>query len=147
VYLAPHYLPVERMPGLLAAADAGIVPSRSDAFTETMLPNKLLEYLALGLPTIVTRTRTVVAHVPDSVVEYCAPGDAADLARIIERVWSEAGRRQALTRAALDFSAAHRWSDAAARYAAAVDALVARHGRAPAAPVERALAESARRAR
>jgi glycosyltransferase involved in cell wall biosynthesis len=147
VYLAPHYLPVESMPGLLAAADAGIVPSRRDAFTETMLPNKLLEYLALGLPTVVTRTRTIVAHVPEDVVEYCEPGDVADLARAIERVWSDAGRRQALERAALEFSATHRWSDAAACYAAAVDALVARHGRVPAAPVQRSLAESARRSR
>ncbi len=147
VYLAPHYLPVESMPGRLAAADAGIVPSRRDAFTETMLPNKLLEYLALGLPTVVTRTRTVAAHVPDNVVEYCAPGDVADLARAIERIWRDAGRRQALSRAAIEFSAAHRWSDAAARYAAAVDALVARHGRAPAAPVQRALAASAGRSR
>ncbi|HLH23185.1 MAG TPA: glycosyltransferase family 4 protein [Chloroflexota bacterium] len=147
VYLAPHYLPVETMPGLLAAADAGIVPSRSDAFTETMLPNKLLEYLALGLPTVVTRTRTIVAHVPENVVEYCAPGDVADLARAIERIWRDPQRRAALARAALDFSAAHRWSDAAARYCAAVDELVARHGRVPAAPVQRALAASARRSR
>jgi glycosyltransferase involved in cell wall biosynthesis len=145
VYLAPHYLPVESMPPMLAAADAGIVPSRSDPFTETMLPNKLLEYLALGLPTVVTRTRTVVAHVPDAVVEYCAPGDVADLARAIERIWSDAGRREVLARAALAFSADHRWSDAAARYCAAVDALVARHGRAPAAPEQRSLVESARR--
>jgi hypothetical protein len=69
----------------------------------------------------------------------------ADLARAIERIWSDAGRREVLARAALAFSADHRWSDAAARYCAAVDALVARHGRAPAAPEQRSLVESARR--
>ncbi|HEY7065316.1 MAG TPA: glycosyltransferase family 4 protein [Chloroflexota bacterium] len=147
VYLAPHYMPVESMPPRLAAADAGIVPSRRDVFTDTMLPNKLLEYLALGLPTVVTRTRTVAAHVPEDVVEYCEPGDAADLARAIERVWADRERRQALGRAALAFSATHRWSDNAARYCRAVDALVARHGRVPAAPAPRPLAASARRSR
>jgi glycosyltransferase involved in cell wall biosynthesis len=145
IYLSPGYLPVEEIPPLVAAADAGVVPSRSDSFTETMLPNKMLEYLALGMPTVVTRTRTVIAHVPDNVVEYCAPGDAAGLARAIERVWAEPGRREALAAAALDFSAHHRWADAAAAYCAAVDRLAARRGQAPPRASARALIESARR--
>lgn len=131
VYLSPGYVPVDEVPALIAAADAGIVPSRRDPFTETMLPNKLLEYLAVGLPTVVSRTRTVMAHVSDNVVEYCEPGDVGDLARAIERVATDPARRRALAAAALAFSATHRWADTAAAYCAAVDALVARHGRGP----------------
>src|SRR5262249_59570939 len=128
------YVPVEELPARLAAADAAIVPTRADAFTETILPNKLLEYLALGLPTIVSRTRTVEAHVPPDVVEYCAPDDVDALARAIERVCADPAHGAALAAGAARWSAAHRWSDAAAAYCADVDALVARGGARPAGP-------------
>jgi glycosyltransferase involved in cell wall biosynthesis len=126
VYLSPGYIPLDELPPLLADADVGLVPNRADAFTDTILPTKLLEYLALGLPTVVTRTRTVLAHVPPDVVEYCAPDDVDDLARAIERVWADAARRQALQEAARAYSATHRWADAAAAYCGSIDALVGR---------------------
>src|SRR5229473_1628654 len=53
VDLHPGMVPLEDLLPLVAAADAAIVPHRADPFTDTILPNKLLEYLALGLPTIV----------------------------------------------------------------------------------------------
>ena len=123
-------MPTDELPPLLANADVALVPHRADPFTETLLPNKLLEYLALGLPTVVTRTRTVLAHVPADVVEYCAPDDVAGLARAIERVWADPARRRALAAGARAFSARHRWADAAVTYCAEVDALVARCRRA-----------------
>ncbi|HZU07177.1 MAG TPA: glycosyltransferase family 4 protein [Chloroflexota bacterium] len=131
VALSPGYLPVDALPPLLAAADVALVPTRASAFTETILPTKLLEYLALGLPTIATRTRTVVAHVPPEAVEYCAPDDAEALAAAILRLWENPARRQALAAGAQRWSAAHRWADAAAVYCAAVDALVAARGGRP----------------
>jgi glycosyltransferase involved in cell wall biosynthesis len=130
VRLSPGYVPLDELPPLLARADMAVVPTRADPFTETILPNKLLEYLALGLPTVVSRTRTVEAHVESDVVEYCAPGDLADLGAAIERVCASATHRETLSRRALAWSAAHRWADAAAAYAAAINAVVAQHGRA-----------------
>ena len=52
--MQPGWVPLEELLPVLAAADAAIVPHRADPFTDTILPNKLLEYLALGLPTVVT---------------------------------------------------------------------------------------------
>ncbi|MBX5491492.1 MAG: glycosyltransferase family 4 protein [Chloroflexi bacterium] len=134
VELSPGYMPIEELPRLLAAADAGVVPNRADPFTETVLSNKLLEYLALGLPTIVTRTPTQLAHVPPGVAEYCAPDDPADLARSIHRLYADPAYRASLAANARAWSAAHRWRDAAAAYCATIDALVARHGRVPPRP-------------
>jgi glycosyltransferase involved in cell wall biosynthesis len=125
VLLHPGYVPLEQLVPLLAAADAAIVPTRADPFTDTILPNKLLEYLALGLPTVVTRTRTVLAHVPEAAVEYCEPNDAGALARAIERVWAAPAHRQRLAANARAFSLAHPWEKEAAAYCAAVDELIA----------------------
>ena len=108
----------------LAAADAAIVPHRADAFTDTVLPNKLLEYLALGLPTVVTRTRTVAWHIPEDTVEYCPPNDVDAMASAIERLWAQPSYRHSLATRARAFSQLHSWNEAAAEYCLAIDGLV-----------------------
>jgi glycosyltransferase involved in cell wall biosynthesis len=126
VIVHPGFVPLDALLPALAAADAAIVPHRADPFTETILPNKLLEYLALGLPTIVTRTRTVQAHVPEEVVAYCAPNDAQALADSIAAVWADFEYRQRLASNARQFSETHSWTEAASRYCADIARLVAR---------------------
>jgi glycosyltransferase involved in cell wall biosynthesis len=129
VTLHPDYVPLDALLPLLAAADAAIVPHRADAFTHTILPNKLMEYLALGLPTVVTRTRTVQWHIPEDAVDYCEPNDVDALAEAIERLWSDPPHRRELAARALAFSNAHSWTDAAGVYCSDVDELAARRRR------------------
>ncbi|MDQ6669995.1 MAG: glycosyltransferase family 4 protein [Chloroflexota bacterium] len=126
ITLHAGYVPLENLLPLLAVADAAIVPHRADAFTDTILPNKLLEYLALGLPTIVTRTRTVLWHVPEDTVEYCEPNDVDEMVRAIERVWGDRAHRAELALRARAFSREHSWTTAAAAYCQAVDELIQR---------------------
>lgn len=45
---------VQQVPGLLQRATVGLLPHRVDAFTASMSPMKLLEYLAAGLPVVAT---------------------------------------------------------------------------------------------
>jgi len=47
-------VPYERVPTILAAADAAIYPYPPSAINNHALPNKLLEYLACGLPVLST---------------------------------------------------------------------------------------------
>ncbi len=129
VTLTAGYVPLEELLPLLACADVAIVPHRADPFTDTILPNKLFEYLALGLPTVVTRTQTVLLHIPDGVVEYCEPNDVEALAQAIRRLWAAPAYRQALAAKAQAFGEAHWWDEVAAAYCADVDAVVASHGR------------------
>jgi glycosyltransferase involved in cell wall biosynthesis len=124
VALHPGMVPLEELLPVIAAADAAIVPHRADPFTDTILPNKLLEYLALGLPTVVTRTRTVQWHIPENTVEYCAPNDVEAMACAIERVWARPRYRDSLAARARAFSKRHSWKEAAAEYCLAVDELV-----------------------
>lgn len=131
VTLSDGYVTLEMIPALVAAADVGVVPMRRDLYTDTVLPTKLMEYLALGMPAIVTRTRTVTEYFSPREVEYCEPDSVDSLAGAIERLWANPARRAELAAHARAWSAAHRWSDAAAAYCAAMDALVARHRRQP----------------
>lgn len=47
-------VPVGQVPGLLRRAAVGLIPHRVDAFTDSMDPMKVLEYLAAGLPVVAT---------------------------------------------------------------------------------------------
>jgi glycosyltransferase involved in cell wall biosynthesis len=139
VALVPGYIPLEQLLPEIAAADVAVVPHRADAFTDTILPNKLLEYLALEMPTLVTRTRTVLGHIPEDTVEYCEPNDVDALARGIERLWAEPDYRRGLSAKARAFTRAHSWKQEAAAFCAAVDELVARN---PARPLRSAAARA-----
>ncbi len=47
VTFSDRFLPTNELPGLLEAADVGVVPNRNDIFTNEILPTKLLEYVPL----------------------------------------------------------------------------------------------------
>lgn len=54
-----NFHPIEEILPRLRAAHLAVIPSRAEVSTDYMLPTKLLEYLALGIPAICTPTRTV----------------------------------------------------------------------------------------
>src|SRR5579871_948279 len=45
-------VPIEQLPAMLTQADAGLVPNRPSAATHLMLPVKMMEYAASGIPII-----------------------------------------------------------------------------------------------
>ncbi len=94
-----------------------VVPNRNDLFTDTLLPTKLLEYVALDTPVIAARTRTIAAYFDDSMVRFFRPGDASDLADAILEL-SEITRISLLARNARKFDEKHSWTQVAAQYAA-----------------------------
>ena len=94
------------VPGLVHAADVGIMPHRSTPLTEAMSPLKLYEYLAGGTPVVATDLAPVrgVHH----RVELVAPEDAAGFADAVERALVR-GRIDESDRVA--FVDANSWSD------------------------------------
>jgi glycosyltransferase involved in cell wall biosynthesis len=117
--------PIEDLLPLLREATVGVVPILDDAFTRIMLPVKLLEYTALGLPVIVSSTDTVRAYFDDSMVCFTEPGDAGALARRIVELHGDAGRRAALAAGAARFGEEHSWEMERSRYYELIDELVA----------------------
>ncbi|MEI8333768.1 MAG: glycosyltransferase, partial [Chloroflexota bacterium] len=79
-------IPLEDVPGAIAAADVGLAPTRRDRFTDFSLSTKLFEYAAMGKPVVASRLPTVERYFPEGTVATYAAGDAPDLARVLERV-------------------------------------------------------------
>jgi len=93
VSMSEGWLPKEELVPVILNADIGIVPTLNDDFTKYMLPTKLLEYVALGIPVICSRTETVQAYFDDSMIQYVEPGDANDLAEKILDLYRNPGKR------------------------------------------------------
>jgi glycosyltransferase involved in cell wall biosynthesis len=89
-----------------------------------MLPVKLLEYVALGIPVIASDTRTIRSHFDEGMVCFATPGDPADLARKMIEMHDPA-RRARVAAAAARFNAEHTWERERLRYLALVDSLLA----------------------
>ncbi len=82
----------------------GIVPNRDDQ-EDSVLPTKLMEYLALGVPTIASKTRSIERFFPGDEVALFPVGDASALAEQILRLSQDLVARQALV------AAGQRWTE------------------------------------
>ncbi len=120
-------LSTAEMATLVAQGDIGVVPNRNDVFTDGILPTKLMEYAALGIPSIVSRSTAVESYFSDDMVRFVEPANVDDLAEALVELAADPDRREVLAHNAQRFSRQFRWADQAAEYAAIVDRLVRRN--------------------
>jgi glycosyltransferase involved in cell wall biosynthesis len=83
------YLPWPETIEQIRGADAGIVSVLADGYGEILLPTKLLEYAALGVPAVCARLPAVEDYFPEDSMSYFSPGDAAELAVRLDRLLRE----------------------------------------------------------
>jgi glycosyltransferase involved in cell wall biosynthesis len=104
----------------------GLVPSQLDPWTDAVLPTKLLEYAALGIPVITFRNPVIERYFPSDSVTYVDPANPAnlrtamlDLARNPEKARAQADR-------ATEVMGELGWDAQKRTYFEVVDRLVAR---------------------
>ncbi len=100
---------------------------KQDAFRDLTHCNKMYEFLALRLPVISSRTRSVAAYFSDAALEYFRPGDPQDLAAAIRRVHDDAEHRRRLVEAGTSELAPYRWEKQRERYQYVVAGLLHSH--------------------
>ncbi len=117
-------VPLKKLPALIEQADLGIVPISYDPFTKYMLPVKLMEYLKLGIPVVVARTRTIETYFDDTMVRYFGPGNAKELANHIVDLYKNEHKRELLVSNSERFNRAFSWNDQKETYYSLIDSLV-----------------------
>lgn len=127
VHFSQGFVPMEELLAGLRAADAGVVAMKQDAFRDLTHCNKMYEFLALRLPVISSRTRSVAAYFSDAALEYFRPGDPQDLAAAIRRVHDDAEHRRRLVEAGTSELAPYRWEKQRERYQYVVAGLLHSH--------------------
>jgi len=119
-------VPLEKIPEIIAEYDAGVVPKRDDEFAGEAFSTKILEFMAMGVPVIVSATKIDKYYFNDSVVKFFKPGDVEDLQKaIIELIENKDLRRQ-LAENALKFVENYKWSANKKVYLEIVDKLTSK---------------------
>jgi len=115
-------VPVERVPDLISQADVGLVPCRKDVFVDTvMLPVRLLEYVAMGLPSVVSRVGTVESYFDDSQVGYYRHDSPDELSDKIVELYEDQRLRTDRAREALRAFDGLDWPAMVKRYYRVID--------------------------
>jgi glycosyltransferase involved in cell wall biosynthesis len=114
----------DRLREVFADADVGVVPNRSNVFTEGILPTKLLEYVLVGIPAVVAETDGVRQYFDEDMVTYFQPGDALALAEGIRALWADRELRSSKVAHAKAFNLAYSWEEKAKEYVGLVSELV-----------------------
>jgi glycosyltransferase involved in cell wall biosynthesis len=121
-----HGVPIEELPTLLRSATIGLVPNRASSVTHLMLPVKLMEYAALGIPVVASRLLTVEHYFPSNAVRLVTPGDPVAMADAIEELYRDAQLREKLARNAQRVARELSWSYQEPQFFEAIDELAAR---------------------
>jgi glycosyltransferase involved in cell wall biosynthesis len=110
IQFSDHYVPTAEMPKLIVAADVGVVPYRRDVFTDGILPTKLMEYAALGMPAIVARTPCIEAYFDETMVDYFTAEDIEDLARCIQSLYHNSAHLRDIAQNIQKFNECYSWT-------------------------------------
>ena len=124
VRLSPP-LPIHRIAQVMADADVGIVPKRDDSFGGEAFSTKILEFMALGVPLIVSATRIDRHYFDDTMVRFFESGNVEDLSRAMREAHSQGARNQELALRSLVHVENFTWTTKQAEYLAIVRRLSA----------------------
>lgn len=126
VTLQSDFLTTDALAALVREHHIGIVPYRRDVFTDGILPTKLMEYAALGMPAVVARTPGISAYFDDSMVEFFEPEDVDSLAQHLCALHTDRERCRTLARNIQRFNAKYNWTAQGNNYVQLVTRLGAR---------------------
>jgi glycosyltransferase involved in cell wall biosynthesis len=114
------FLPWEQAMDRISSATIGIVPVIADGFGQFILPMKLLEYVAMGIPTVCARLPGIQEHFDDQSLALYTPGDSDGLARQVDRLLGDPAAAERQAAHALQALESLRWETVAPRYLAAL---------------------------
>ncbi|MGA1869153.1 MAG: glycosyltransferase family 4 protein [bacterium] len=94
VYFNKEGFPLERLPSELCRMDLGIIGNRENIATEMMLPVKLLENIALGIPVVAPRLKILEYYFSNDMVCYFEPENVDSMACAILKLYNDESLRK-----------------------------------------------------
>ena len=116
--------PVSEIAEVMSQADLGVVPKRADSFGNEAYSTKIMEFMSLGVPMVVSSTKIDRFYFNDSVVRFFESGNPEALAAAIIEVLQNDGIRQRMIANALEYANQNNWQRRQAAYLELVDALI-----------------------
>jgi len=117
-------LPVQKIAEVMATADVGVVPKRADSFGNEAYSTKIMEFMSLGVPVVVSSTKIDRFYFNNSVVRFFESGNSQALADAIVEVLEHDGLRQRMIANALEYAHRNSWGRRQVDYLELVDCLI-----------------------
>jgi len=120
-------LPTEQIVQVMANTDLAVEPKRSGSqFGNEALSMKIFEFMAVGVPLVVSRTRIHQYYYTDALVKYYDDDNDEDLAAKMVMLRRNPALRKQQVANALKYVEAHSWDVEKHQYLGIVDSLVAK---------------------
>jgi glycosyltransferase involved in cell wall biosynthesis len=126
-FFAP--LSVRQIAEVMANADLGVVPKRADSFGDKAYSTKIMEFMAVGVPVIVSSTTIDRYYFNDSVVRFFPSGDADALAAAMLEMMGDRDLRGQMAARASEYAQQNSWETRKGDYLELIDSLCASKGR------------------
>jgi glycosyltransferase involved in cell wall biosynthesis len=118
--------PLREIIEVMSQADLAVVPKRAESFGNEAVSTKVLEFMALGIPVVQSRTKVGTYYHTDARTMFFTSEDANDLARRILLLIRNPQRRQRLVANALQHARENNWMVKKQLYLDLVDSLTGR---------------------
>jgi glycosyltransferase involved in cell wall biosynthesis len=119
------YVPAAEIAKVMASADLAIEPKQARSrFANEASSTKILEFMAVDVPLLVSRTAIHSYYFDDSMVKFFNPSDEAELAGHILELYRDPQLRQQFVANARKYVAQNNWNVKKQEYLALVDRLV-----------------------
>ena len=117
-------VPSADIPAWLNKCDVGVLPIRCDVFLDFAFPNKLPEFIIMGMPVLMSRLRTIRHYFSEGALSYFEPNNPADLAKQMVSLYQDRELRARLAMRAKQEYAPIRWELMSQRYLKLIEDLV-----------------------
>lgn len=102
-------LPIDKMARVIEDADIGIVPKRNSGFGDEAFSTKILEFMALGVPVIVSATTIDRYYFNEQIVRFFGANDDHSLAESMMQLVKDRRESLALVHRADEFIKGYTW--------------------------------------
>lgn len=130
VWISPERVPVHRIPEVLGRVSVGVVANGTEGFSRLVFPTKLMEYLALGIPVVATRTDAIADYFQKDELALVERPEPTLIAEAVRGLLRDPARATESVRAARRFFTRHSWKLESAAYVALAERLARRRDRA-----------------